>query len=72
MFDIYLNFIVNNKYNDKYMIKYIVIPPVEITHSDWIIAMIYFLMSPSKLMSHVTCHMTPMAHGHGARGSLHI
>ena len=27
---------------------YIVIPPVEIMHSDWIIAMIYFLMSPSK------------------------
>ena len=26
----------------------IVIPPVEIMHSDWITAMIYFLMSPSK------------------------
>ena len=25
-----------------------VIPPVEIMHSDWIIAMVYFLMSPSK------------------------
>ena len=28
-------------------------------------------MSPSKCMSHVTCHMTPMAHGHGVRCSLH-
>ena len=37
-----------------------VIPPVEIVHSDWITAMIYFLMSPSKLIS-------PMAHGHGVR-----
>ena len=29
-------------------IKIIVINPVEIMHSDWIIAIIYFLMSPSK------------------------
>ena len=42
------------KINKVQRLKFIVIPPVEIMHSDWIIAMIYFLMSPSKLISHVT------------------
>ena len=50
-------------------IIYIVIPPVEIMHSDWIIAMIIF--SKVSLQMNVTCHMTTVAHGHGVRYSIH-
>ena len=41
-----------------YVLTLFVIPPVEIMHSDWIIAMIYFLMSPPN-----ECHMSHDANG---------
>ena len=41
---------------------FIVMTPVEIIHSDWITAIFSV-----PLQMNITCHMTPMAHGHGVR-----